>query len=852
MVGAAAARALPRSDRARRRPHDGERARGGLDGRAARVGPRGRATSSAAINRGAAPPSGSASATSAAPPRARSPRSSPGTLGVGARGDARRQRPRPRPPPHDPGLRARRRRDAGRDVHARRGARARDVGRRRRPPPRGRGRRRGAAPAPRPERDVDDAHRDPVRRRHVVARRREASYHGQPVTAVAEARLEGGLLTGAALGGLTGLVASRWFAPDGEEQADGRARRRPRHGRRPRPRQAHDEHEGHARRAGRAVRRGRRARGRRAHGARARAARARRWAAARSASRRACSSASSSPRCAGTRGRTRASPRARRCSACRSARAPASPLAHATNATGGEVGVATMAGGLGLARGPRPRLRAAVRPRDAVHVAGAARGRARGLAVAHGRRDRARARAAPRDDARPRRGQARVPRRHVRLRRRPHARGRARPERRHLGNDGARRRGAASSSARRSRPARASSRRSACACTTAIGSSSRAARSRAACSAWAPRCSRATTRARTDTLATLAGSMGGLAAATARADVHAARRRPTAAPPPTGAVFGAFVGALVPTLDEPRWHGLDHRKTGGGLLLGLSARRHRRRGDQPRHRRLVARARPHDRWAASTGSPRASASACSLGDDTSSRPTRVGVVAGTSAGLALGGARRGRGSRLGPGDAAMIDASRRRSARGRASGCPTLGHASTTTSRPRRRWGGLLAGAGLASIGASLLAPDARGRRAICSSTPSRVDALWTAAGAGAGALVSTRDDAPVWGMLGAGTAGLVLGGALHRSIAFDEHDAPFLAFAGVEGAWLGGWIPSLHRRARRSGSARARSRSAASAGWASRRCSRAVDPAQTPISSRTRRSSTRCGRARARRGRAR
>ena len=41
-------------------------------------------------------------------------------------------------------------------------------------------------------------------------------------------------------------------------------------------------------------------------------------------------------------------------------------------------------------------------------------------------------------------------------------------------------------------------------------------------------------------------------------------------PPQSIIDYGALVGALIPSLDEPQWRGLDHRKPGGGLLLGLS------------------------------------------------------------------------------------------------------------------------------------------------------------------------------------------------------------------------------------------------------------------------------------------
>src|SRR5262249_32366052 len=64
--------------------------------------------------------------------------------------------------------------------------------------------------------------------------------------------------------------------------------------------------------------------------------------------------------------------------------------------------------------------------------------------------------------------------------------------------------------------------------------------------------------------------------------------------------------------------------------------------------------------------------------------------------------------------------------------------------------------------------------------------------GAGAGALFSTSDKAPVWGLLGAGVAGTIVGGALHRRIELASADAPLLTLAGAEGTWLGAWIPSL------------------------------------------------------------
>jgi hypothetical protein len=292
---------------------------------------------------------------------------------------------------------------------------------------------------------------------------------------------------------------------------------------------------------------------------------------------------------------------------------------------------------------------------------------------------------------------------------------------------------------------------------------------------------------RSDTVATLAGSVGGLAAATITETV-APLRPMDGATAATGAAFGAFLGALAPTLDEPRWPGLDHRETGGGLLLGLSAGAIG--GAALGH---AANASPRGLGLTALGGADGLVSGLGLGllldGDTSSRRTRVGLVAGTSAGLALGGLVWPRLD-YGPGDVATTAVA---TSLGAWTGAwlPVLGHASTSDVSLSKVSGGLLAGAGLTAAASSLLAP----RLALDDDLlfdAVTVDALFTAAGAGAGALASTRADAPVWGLLGAGTAGLVLGGALHRSIDFDATTAPLIAAGGVEGAWLGGWIPAL------------------------------------------------------------
>src|SRR6185295_8075649 len=90
------------------------------------------------------------------------------------------------------------------------------------------------------------------------------------------------------------------------------------------------------------------------------------------------------------------------------------------------------------------------------------------------------------------------------------------------------------------------------------------------------------------------------------------------------------------------------------------------------------------------------------------------------------------------------------------------------------------------------------------------MDVVLSGAGAGIGALASRRADAPVWGLLAGGTAGLLAGGALHTAIDLGSDDTPLLSLAASEGLWLGGWLPYLVRP---SGSITPRDRQAAFAG---------------------------------------
>src|SRR5262249_6722164 len=109
----------------------------------------------------------------------------------------------------------------------------------------------------------------------------------------------------------------------------------------------------------------------------------------------------------------------------------------------------------------------------------------------------------------------------------------------------------------------------------------------------------------------------------------------------------------------------------------------------------------------------------------------------------------------------------------------------------RQRTGALVLG-GFGRLGAALLSTAPVRPHGDLLADAALVDAPSTGAGAGAGALFSTSDKAPVWGLLGAGVAGTIVGGALHRRIELASADAPLLTLAGAEGTWLGAWIPSL------------------------------------------------------------
>ena len=179
----------------------------------------------------------------------------------------------------------------------------------------------------------------------------------------------------------------------------------------------------------------------------------------------------------------------------------------------------------------------------------------------------------------------------------------------------------------------------------------------------------------------------------------------------------------------------------------------------------------------------------------STQGARIGVVAGAASGLAIG---LGLWPRLELDADNLIFLSAATAVGGWTGGwAPVLGHTSLDDVESTKVRGGLLAGAGGASLLATALVPRLHADRDVVGDAL-LLDAIFTGAGAGAGGLASRRADAPVWGMLGAGTAGLLLGGVLHTSIDLEESSG-LVTFAGIEGVWAGAGCPTCCAPPRRS-----------------------------------------------------
>ena len=291
-------------------------------------------------------------------------------------------------------------------------------------------------------------------------------------------------------------------------------------------------------------------------------------------------------------------------------------------------------------------------------------------------------------------------------------------------------------------------------------------------------------RGHAQTAATLGGSLLGLGAAAVTQ--HHARLQPTdALALPIGLAFGGLFGRVAPTLGDARWEEMDRQDT-GALLTGVTA------GG------LSAVALRH-----LTGASAATVGYTALGgvhgtltglgvgllidDDGVSQAQRLGVTVGAAAGLGVGA---GLWSRLEPEgtDAAMITTL---SLLGAWNGAwaTLLGHTEDESLDGREISGGLLTGAGAGSLLATALVPTLSLEPDLLIDAVA-MNLLLTGAGAGAGALFSTRFDAPIWGLMGGGATGLLLGAGLHRSIDLGPEDRPLLVLSSIQGLWLGAWLP--------------------------------------------------------------
>ena len=294
-----------------------------------------------------------------------------------------------------------------------------------------------------------------------------------------------------------------------------------------------------------------------------------------------------------------------------------------------------------------------------------------------------------------------------------------------------------------------------------------------------------------DSVGTLAGSIAGTiggSIAAAHTDLAASDARPIL----LGAGAGALWGSLMPTITDLNWSGLGRASTAGlwigtssGAALGMAAGR-------------WSNATTSDVGLTALAGVDGLATGLGFGlllhqapsdpktPDTD-RHLRVGMLAGSVAGMGLGMASWTRQT-LGPGDRDLILSSTV-VAGWTGALLPMLGHASSDDFSFARSLGGAMAGAGTASFVGGVLTPHLAVDADLIANAMV-LDTLFTGAGLGAGLLSSNRDDAPVWGMLGAGALGLGLGGALHAHIESNEATMPLMTVGSLEGLWLGAMIP--------------------------------------------------------------
>lgn len=283
----------------------------------------------------------------------------------------------------------------------------------------------------------------------------------------------------------------------------------------------------------------------------------------------------------------------------------------------------------------------------------------------------------------------------------------------------------------------------------------------------------------------LGGAALGLAGTAAFVHTHALRGTDVAASIEGGAL-GATVGVLLPTLRDEDFSG--GRATTGAAHVGLALGAFGGAAWS-----YATDATPADLVRSTVGALDGAFTGLGYGmlldGEGTTRGRRTGLVLGSVAGLAIGGAAWPRGE-IGTGDRALVLGL---ASLGGWNGywLTSLGHASDAEVRTQDRWGAIFAGAGTGSFLATALVPfvevdSDRSENAL------GLNALLAGAGAGVGGLASDRHDAVAGGILAGGAAGLLLGATLHEHIDITSDDTPLLAVAGVEGAWLGAWVPQL------------------------------------------------------------
>lgn len=297
------------------------------------------------------------------------------------------------------------------------------------------------------------------------------------------------------------------------------------------------------------------------------------------------------------------------------------------------------------------------------------------------------------------------------------------------------------------------------------------------------------TPGRADTLLTMGGSLAGLGAA-----VFAQHASPWTGPDVGAAAVagtvGGIVGSLAPTWGDAQWPGWERQGADAGRNLGLSlgaigglTLAHATGADE-RQVRLAG---------LGAGDGLLTGLGFGLLLDRDSQGARIGTSVGVLAGAGLGAAVWPRLLAL-EGERAvdpLFVVTTTGLAGWYAYWTPKLGHAQASDVSARTTTGAVMASTGAASFLALGVSPWLRVDQDLIGDALV-LDALMGASAAAAAHVASARDDAPVWGLLGGGTAGLVLGAALHERIAFAPDRIPVFMLGGAEGAFIGALAPGV------------------------------------------------------------